>query len=83
MNRVWARYAVAGAFCNKFKPVKQKAHQKVGFLAAPHHQSDVGRIISDGFATLKNFSDWILNFSGYARQVKIRTEILASKRNIK
>jgi hypothetical protein len=50
---------------------KQKAHLTVGFLAVPHHQNDIGRIISDGFATLKNFSDWILNFSGPTRQVKI------------
>jgi hypothetical protein len=50
---------------------EQKAHRMVGFLAVPHHQNDVGRIISDGFATLKNFSDWILNFSEPTRQVKI------------
>jgi hypothetical protein len=43
----------------------------VGFRAAPNHQSDVGRIISDGFATIKNFSDWILISSGHARQGKI------------
>jgi hypothetical protein len=61
---------------------KQKAHQQVGFLAAPHHQSNVGRIISDGFTTLKNFGDWILISQSHARQVKIRPENLAYKRNI-
>jgi hypothetical protein len=48
-------------------------------MAAPNHQSDVGRIISDGFATIKNFSDWILISSGHPRQAKIRDKILASK----
>src|SRR5215472_14648719 len=30
----------------------QKAHVRRGLMDAPHHQSDVGRIISDGFATI-------------------------------
>jgi hypothetical protein len=56
----------------------QKAHVRRGLLDAPHHQSDVGRIISDGFATIKNFSDWILISPGHARQEKIRDKILVS-----
>jgi hypothetical protein len=41
-------------------------------LLALFCQGDVdGRIIFDGFATAKNFSDWILNFSGLSRQVKM------------
>jgi hypothetical protein len=57
----------------------QKARVDAGFWAAPNHQSDVGRIISDGFATIKNFSDWILISSGHARQGKNRTIFLACK----
>jgi hypothetical protein len=48
----------------------QKAHVGTWALAVPHHQNGIGRIISDGFATIKNFSDWILNFSGHPRQGK-------------
>jgi len=36
-----------------------------------------GRIILDGFATAKNFGDWILNFSDHSRQVKTTVKILA------
>jgi hypothetical protein len=40
-------------------------------------QGDVdGRIIFDGFATAKNFGDWILNFSGHPRQVKTMSKNL-------
>ena len=35
-----------------------------------------GRIISNGFTTAKNFSDWILRFSVTLRQVKNRTQIV-------
>jgi hypothetical protein len=43
-----------------------------GSLLALFCQGDVdGRIIFDGFATAKNFGDWILNFSGAPRQVKM------------
>jgi hypothetical protein len=56
----------------------QKAHVERGLSDAPNHQSDVGRIISDGFATIKNFSDWILISPDHARQGKIRDKILAS-----
>ena len=44
-------------------------------LLALFCQGDVdGRIIFDGFATAKNFSDWILNFSGHSRQVKMKAK---------
>jgi hypothetical protein len=47
-------------------------------LALIISQGDVdGRIIFDGFATAKNFSDWILNFSGTSSQVKMERKKLA------
>src|SRR5262249_45942281 len=46
-------------------------------LFALFYQGDVdGRIIFNGFATAKNFGDWILNFSGHSRQVKMRAKII-------
>jgi hypothetical protein len=47
-------------------------------LLALFCQGDVdGRIIFNGFATAKNFGDWILNFSVPSRQVKIRPKKFA------
>jgi hypothetical protein len=41
-------------------------------------QGDVdGRIIFNGFATAKNFGDWILNFSDPPRQVKMKAKNMA------
>jgi len=46
-------------------------------LFALFYQGDVdGRIIFNGFATAKNFSDWILNFSDHPSQVKMKGKIL-------
>src|SRR5215471_6994745 len=57
----------------------QKSRSPGSFaLALRINQGDVdGRIIFDGFATAKNFSDWILNFSGTSSQVKTKAKKIA------
>jgi hypothetical protein len=54
-------------------PPKMQRSRFCRLLARPVSQGDVdGRIIFNGFATAKNFSDWILNLSGGSRQVKMK-----------
>jgi hypothetical protein len=56
-------------------PLKMQRSRFYRLLSRPVSQGDVdGRIIFNGFATAKNFSDWILNFSDHSRQVKMKAK---------